>query len=205
MMLKVFTIFFIFLFTYSVDGIGQDKTYSLSVAGKDIGKLKVFELKKINDITVQKVESEFKFLFQTGKFVNESSFSKGRLLEARSIHSINGNVKEITNTKLLPSNHYKVIFSENNSEKKEIKSLQKNIHGTLTGLFYSEPVGSQEVYSERFGVFCPVKLIAAGSYEVRMPDGKRNVYTYEKGECNQLQTELAGFKLLLVLDKKTSL
>ncbi len=180
--------------------IAQDRFYKLSIAGKEIGMLRVFDLKTSKEVITQKVESEFKFLFQSGKFVNESSFAKGKLIEATSIHSVNGNLKENTITRLLTSNHYQVLLT-NSGQKPETRNISNTIHGTLTGLFYAEPHGKKEVYSERFGVFCPIRAIDTKTYEVKMPDGKKNIYTYEKGACTQVQTELVGFKLLLKYDK----
>lgn len=51
----------------------------------------------------------------------------------------------------------------------------------VSDLYFTEPKGIKEVYSETAGRFLPIKELANGRYALVMPDGKQNYYTYGKG------------------------
>jgi hypothetical protein len=65
-------------------------------------------------------------------------------------------------------------------------------------------VNIKEVYSERFGQMCSLKKLSEGNYGVTLPDGKKGIYTYKNGQCSEVRTDLAGFKLRIVLDDKNT-
>ena len=55
--------------------------------------------------------------------------------------------------------------------------------------------------SERYAKMCSVKKLSQNSYGVELPDGKQGVYIYSKGQCSEVQTDLGGFKLRIVLQE----
>ncbi|WP_025761538.1 DUF6134 family protein [Dyadobacter tibetensis] len=177
---------------------GQYQEYALVVGGKKVGALKVYPQDSAKSVKVFKVESEFKMLFQNGRFSNTSIYSNGKLVQADFVHSLNGNTKERTNTKYKTSQLYEVRFNDEAGQSKAIQNITEPIHATLTTLFYKEPKGIRSVYSERFGQFCAVSKLSLQDYKVQMPDGKQNVYSYRDGRFFEMQTELAGFRLRIV-------
>ena len=46
---------------------------------------------------------------------------------------------------------------------------------------------------------CSVKRLSEGKYGVSLPDGKQGIYSYKDGLCKEVNTDLAGFKLRIVL------
>jgi len=69
---------------------------------------------------------------------------------------------------------------------------------TITGLYYQEPAQVPAVYSEKYGAMCKITKLGNGHYSVELPNGKESVYSYERGNCVRVVTELAGVKLSIV-------
>lgn len=188
------------------DAEAQHNVYDVIVAGRTIGSLKVFNSEVGNDKDMHRIESDFKILFYSGKYSTQTNFEDGRLVTAVSAHHVNGDLKERTQTKSINKSAYSVLFSGDDGEKKKSKEFNEPILNTVTSLYYKEPVKISEVYSERYGQMCSVKKLADGSYGVSLPDGKQGVYSYKNGICQEVKTDLAGFKLRIVLNQsKTSL
>lgn len=179
----------------------QNNIYDVIVAGRTIGSLKVFDSESDTDTEIQRIESDFKILFYSGKFSTQASFVQGKLMTAVSAHEVNGDVKEKTHTKnVAKTSNYTVSFSGEDGEKKPSKEFNEPILNTVTSLYYKEPINITEVYSERYGQMCNVKKVSDGNYSVSLPDGKQGVYTYKNGLCREVKTDLAGFKLRIVLN-----
>lgn len=178
----------------------QISVYDVIVAGRTIGLLKVFADASSGDTETQRIESDFKILFYSGKFSTQSSFVEGKLVNAVSAHQVNGDLKEKTHTKSVAQSSYTVSFSGEDGDKKSSKAFSEPIVNTVTGLYYKEPVNINEVYSERYAQMCAVKKLSEGNYGVTLPDGKQGVYTYKNGLCQEVKTDLAGFKLRIVLN-----
>jgi predicted membrane GTPase involved in stress response len=183
----------------------QTSFYDVIVAGRHIGSLKVFNYMEKDDVEMHRIESEFKVLFYSGKYSIQSSFAQGKLVSSVAAHHVNGDLKEKTQTKSTVNPLYEVLFSGSDAPKDDKKELNYPISNTVTSLYYKEPVNIKEVYSERYGLMCTVKKLSEGHYGVSLPDGKQGIYTYKNGQCREVNTDLAGFKLKIVLnDSKTS-
>lgn len=194
------------LVTIATNAMSQTSFYDVIVAGRNVGFLKVFNYEPKNDLELQRIESNFKFLFYSGKYSIQSSYSQGKLVNSVASHHVNGDLKEKTQTKSAVSPLYQVLFSGEDAPKNDKKDINYPISRTITSLYYKEPINITEVYSERYGQMCSVKKLSEGNYGVNLPDGKQGIYTYKNGQCKEVKTDLAGFKLRIVLnDSKTTL
>jgi hypothetical protein len=189
------------LFFTSFQAISQANVYDVIMAGRTIGSLKVFDDNGKNDVETHRIESYFKVLFYSGKYSTQTSFVQGQLVSAVCAHEVNGDVKEKTQTKSSIKSLYQVLFSGEDSKKKSDKEFNSPINNTVTSLYYKEPININEVYSERYGQMCSVKKLSDGNYGVSLPDGKQGVYSYKNGLCREVKTDLAGFKLRIVLNE----
>ncbi len=183
-------------------GNAQTSLYTVIVAGRTVGSLKVYNYELKNSVETHRIESDFKFLFYSGKYSIQSNYANGRLLGSVAAHYVNGDLKEKTQTKSTVNPLYQVLFSGEDAPKIDKKDLNFHISSTITGLYYKEPVNVKEVYSERFGQMCSLKKISDGKYGVTLPDGKEGIYSYKNGQCKEVKTDLAGFKLRIVLNDK---
>jgi hypothetical protein len=180
----------------------QVKLYNVIFSGKNVGSLKVFgNGSKDTNTEFYKIESKFKLLFYSGTYVTESNFEDGKLRAASSAHHVNGNLKGKTLTTAGGDPIYEVKFLGEEAPKINTKHLNFDINHTVTSLYYKEPIDIKEVYSERYAKMCNVKKLTANSYGVELPDGKQGVYIYSKGQCSEVQTDLGGFKLRIVLQE----
>ena len=191
---------FILLLT-SANVMSQTNVYDVIVAGRTIGSLRVFDYDVKNQVETHRIESDFKILFYKGKFSTQTSYVQGQLVSAVSAHEVNGDLKEKTQTKSSVKSLYEILFSGEDSDDKPRKEFNSPINNTVTSLYYKEPVNISQVYSERYGQMCSVKKISDGNYGVSLPDGKQGVYTYKNGLCREVKTDLAGFKLRIVLNE----
>ncbi|WP_420150560.1 DUF6134 family protein [Spirosoma sp.] len=81
-------------------------------------------------------------------------------------------------------------------------------HSTLTdrratystaSLYDREPVGVRELFSERYGQFCALKTTADHTYELTLPDGKKNYYRYVNGRCHEVEVQQPLFTVFFRL------
>lgn len=177
-------------------------TFDIQLAGREIGRLHVPLAVTKNDAVVQRIEAEFSVPLYTGKFSNESHFRKGVLIHSTSLNYGNDQLKEKTVTRQVDDKRYEAVFSGENSKKRSAVNINGDIALTVTSLYYEEPIGHKQVYSERYGKICTLKRLAEGRYELQFPDGKKSIYNYQKGICREVIAELAGAKLRFVLQGK---
>jgi hypothetical protein len=184
---------------------GQN-VYDVIVAGRTIGSLKVFDEKGADNAETHRIESDFKIMFYKGSYSTQTNYVLGKLVSATCAHHVNGDLKEKTLTKTSSKSLYEVLFSGEDAEDKPNVVVNKPISSTITGLYYKEPINITEVYSERYGKMCNIRKLSDGKYGVTLPDGKEGVYSYKNGLCREVKTDLAGFKLRIVLNEgKTAL
>ncbi|KAA0993143.1 DUF6134 family protein [Dyadobacter aurulentus] len=176
--------------------------YDVIVAGRTIGSLKVFDNKGKDDVETHRIESDFKVMFYKGTYATQTNYVQGKLVSATCSHHVNGDLKEKTLTKSSNKSLYEILFSGEDAEDKPKMEFNSPINSTITGLYYKEPVNINEVYSERYGKMCSVKRLSDGKYGVTLPDGKQGIYSYKDGRCQEVKTDLAGFKLRIVLNEK---
>ena len=173
--------------------------YDVIVAGRTIGSLKVFDDGANENVKQHRIESNFKIMFYKGKYATETNYSEGKLVSATCAHHVNGDLKEKTLTKSASKTSYDVLFSGEDGKDKPKTTFNMPINSTITGLYYKEPINVTEVYSERYGKMCNVKKLSEGKYGVTLPDGKQGIYSYKNCLCQEVKTDLAGFKLRIVL------
>lgn len=64
---------------------------------------------------------------------------------------------------------------------KEKLSYSKPITASVVTLYFKEPIGLTEIFSEVFGKMVPLTEVKPHKYSIKLPDGKKNTYTYENG------------------------
>jgi hypothetical protein len=62
-------------------------------------------------------------------------------------------------------------------------------------LYFQEPRGIEEVYSERFLQYCRLEAQEDHQYKLYLPDGKINYYTYKDSELVKVDIERTWFNL----------
>jgi hypothetical protein len=104
------------------------------------------------------------------------TFNNGVLTSGSIIRRLNG--KDKANSKITWQNDHYVI-----QDKDESIQIKEKITYTTACLMHEEPVNQLRIFSENFKRFIPVKAIKPHQYELQLPDGNRNYYTYANGVC----------------------
>ncbi|WP_157638186.1 DUF6134 family protein [Flexithrix dorotheae] len=154
------------------------------------GKNKIGELnatqKRIGDEMIYAIDSKvvISFLFELNiQFKYDSKFEKDYL--TWSDFSNMTNDKERESTEITWEKHrYKV-----KTDKKESYLSKSQIAYTLSKMYFKEPVGKTMVFSERFAEYLTISEIEAHVYELTLPDGKKNIYTFENGICKEVKVD----------------
>ena len=124
----------------------------------------------------------------------QGSFYKGFLQDASLMRKVNG--KSSANTRITwNSNGYMV--NENGSS----HTLNSRISFSTACLMHVEPVDMQYIFSENFLSFIPVREVAPHKYELILPDGHNNFYTYENGRCVEVEV-ITSFATIYIRPKK---
>lgn len=61
------------------------------------------------------------------------------------------------------------------------RKIPDKINFTTTVLYFKEPIGVAEVYSEQNSLMAPLRQIAKSTYQLDLPGGDRSMFFYESG------------------------
>lgn len=174
----------------------QKLKYSVKLNDEEIGVMSASREKAKNikylvesEIKVEKI-MEFNFFYKV-----ESFFDKNTMLLSAAIQKLNG--KEITNVKT--QKHKSGYHIETLKEKKSIKV--KNIQFNICRLYFEEPAGIKEIWLDQFGQMLQIKPAGEHRYQLLLPDGKSNYYSYYKGICTLVEAEIIFGKIKFQLTK----
>lgn len=93
----------------------------------------------------------------------------------------------------------KYLFKEKN--KKEEINIDV-INSNLVTLFFFEPVGIQEIYSDKYKKMVKITPIGNSRYKVVLPNKSTSIYHYEEGKCTMVDVVGSFFKVKLIQDFK---
>lgn len=88
-------------------------------------------------------------------------------------------------------------YSINHNGERSVLNNTDIIH-TVAELYFFEPHHITSIFSELQGAFLPLRSLGDGLYELTLPEGKKNVYKYEKGTLVQVEIPQAFGKALVV-------
>ncbi|PSL35947.1 DUF6134 family protein [Chitinophaga ginsengisoli] len=70
--------------------------------------------------------------------------------------------------------------------KKSVLNTTEIVH-SVGEMYFMEPRQVTKIFSETLGIFLTLNSLGNGLYELLLPEGKRNVYKYEKGTLVQVE------------------
>ena len=126
--------------------------------------------------------------------VVKNNFVDEVLSEASVRRVINGSVK-INNTIIRSEKRYQMVNMD-----KDTTFYNGTIGKCVSQLYFEEPVNLSSIFSEAFLKPVPIAKTGASTYELKLPDGNVNHYTYVNGVCTTvtIETSMATVKLRLV-------
>lgn len=126
--------------------------------------------------------------------VVRNTFVDGILTEAYAKRVVNNSVK--TNSSVLKKGAtYQMIDKD-----QDTTYLKGSITRCVSQLYFEEPVNLSSVFSEAFLQQVPIRKSSTGTYELKLPDGRVNHYTYVNGVCTTvtIETQISTVQLKLV-------
>lgn len=66
----------------------------------------------------------------------------------------------------------------------------------IVDLYFTEPVGKKNVFSNMYGQFITIIDEGGGTYKTLLPDGKKAIYTYEAGKLETIEVEMSLGKVV---------
>ena len=163
-------------------GMSQELMYTISWKDDSIGYLKA-EREQVQDNEYYNINSntEFRVLFRFNlNYQYENEYRKGRLYSASAKNSLNQKDRDQSSI-IWQNNHYLLRVND-----KTEKLQDQDIWFTVSKLYYTEPIGISTIFSERFGEFLTIDKLAKNKYALTKPDGRKNIYFYEKGICQKV-------------------
>lgn len=197
MIKSVFKLTLFALITISLRIAGQSTTSEFNVYFKDdlIGTVKAFSnIKGINVIkdiqtntdakilvTSIHVESEIYLLYKSG------ILSKGIAYRTAS----RGNEDVHANTTYNSNNSYTIV-KDGKTSKLEVPEIKY----CVGDLYFSEPKGIKQVFSNMYGKFLTIQPLANNTYKINLPDGKTSTYKYISGRLESIEVEMQLGKII---------
>lgn len=192
---------FILIFYVSVNSLfAQTLFYDIYKGSDRIGEIKVE--KKISGNKVQyeaNSEANFRVLFKNKLTTHTAAdFVDNKLEYSMSKIVLNDKIREHTVTKKEGEYYSYYQHPKSNSRKKVSPFPISSII-----LYYKEPVGVKEVFSENYQQMCTLSLIGDHAYELALPDGKINQYIYKNGQLVEIKVIRSFVDLSFRLKNRT--
>jgi len=168
----------------SAKGFSQKLKYSIRLNDEVVGNMTAERTTKAKStITINSFIAVQKFIKIELQYFMESVYEKGKLLTSRTIQKFNGQEQANSST-TFDKDGYKVSTKQGNS-RVNLNAIQHN----LCKLYFEEPAGIKEVWSDTYGRMLQIRPAGKNKYELILPDGKSNFYSYYKGICTLVETE----------------
>lgn len=121
-------------------------------------------------------------------------FGQGQLISGSVIRRVNSSNK-VNATIQWQKDRYII---EEDGEK---MTIPEKIPYTSACLMHVEPVGMTRIFSEANKKFIPIRQLKPHQYELQLPDGNKNYYTYADGICVSAEVNTTLSKAFFRLKK----
>ena len=179
----------------SLNGIAQNLVYDGYKGDDHIGSMTVTR-KKSGDNWIYtsdaKVSVSFLLSFDL-QFTYKAVFANGKLVSSWIKNYRDGKLTDHSSGELMGPDFHIM----HNGDKKVL--YKANIDYCILKSYFEEPIGRKEIFSERWGEYIPAKEIEKGKYQVKLPNGNTNYFTYKNGTCKELELNhmLASVRFVL--------
>jgi len=153
--------------------------YVLIVNNKNIGHVFASQIKEANYI-YYKIQSRAKvdiFISFMNDFVMNTTYKDGAMTESFTERRVNEAITDYCKIHF-ENNIYHIDYKK---QKKYLKDYK--LQYTVACLYFIEPKGLKTVFSESYGQFLPIKEVSPKRYELTLPTGQKNFYTFNDGIC----------------------
>ncbi len=180
------TCLFTLLFCLSAQEIiCQTLIYDVVKGEKSIGTMTVRK-QMVNGQGKYYVDSQVKVSLMITvqlSFLLESVFSGNQMISSTSQHFRDDELKESVYVNW-SGNRYDI-----NLDNKPSVLENEKINHCLSSIYYNEPYNIRRVFSERYATFLDITPVGRHQYELTLPNGRKNHYTFENGICKEVMVD----------------
>ncbi len=162
----------------------QTREYQIIRKGKSIGHLQT-DYQKSNGQSVYAIESHAAF-WMVGTievdYKSRAVYSNQELVEMEMEEKVNGSVRASGSLKK-QNNQY--VHKTGNNAYKKLNNQNMAFHSGM--LYFHEPVDMRKVFSDKHGKYLEIIPKGNGQYDMLLPSGYKNTFSYSDGVCKQIQ------------------
>ena len=171
----------------------QQGIYAVRVAGIEIGEITT-SLTESEQIQTYEILSDvsFKILWKryNRKTINLVTYENEAMKTSFSGVYINSDLEDSAVMNLDQKKYHCYRYPDENFVLHEAQ-----LDFTSVMLYYQEPVGIEQVYSERFLEYCNLEAMDDQKYKLYLPNGTVNYYTYGEGMLQEIFVDRSWFNL----------
>jgi hypothetical protein len=123
-------------------------------------------------------------------------FDNNILIRSKAIKS-SGSGKDNDKDKTIITQKESKNYSIVQNGEKSVLNTTEIIH-SVCEMYFTEPRQINRIFSETLGIFLTLNSLGNGFYELLLPEGKKNVYKYEKGMLVQVEIAQALGKAYVI-------
>lgn len=196
-MSKQFVLAFFALLFFHQLAFAQDASFTVKHNDKNIGSINVSRGVK-NNIEYFSVDSKvsYRMIIKINRHTTMSATYKGGVLLSGSSEIIVNDSVDKKSITTFTNGGYEVEVNGNFYKKLEKKSIRFSI----PKLYFSEPRGIEEVYSEYFMKMIPLEALGESKYVLQLDGNDENTYHYINGVLSKIEVSRTGFNLVFVRD-----
>ncbi|MEN7550297.1 DUF6134 family protein [Rapidithrix thailandica] len=182
---------------FSLEVYSQTLEYEIFKGKKSVGKLQIRRSNLAEKVRYQ-LESNVLISFLADFKVETQSdivYQEGLLHASEAYIYLNDKIRE-TNKIRKKGNGYAV----NKDDDEERILANTSIKYSVINLYYTEPVGMDKIFSERFAEYCALKKVESNVYKLTLPNGNHTIYHYRNGQCYKVEVirPLANLEFRLI-------
>ena len=184
-------LFILLLIGVALTSEAQNLHYLVRLDNEHMGDMYASKTKGSKELYLMESKIKVEKMIKIDLFYKiEAIFEKNILHLSNALETANG--KEQTNSETKKNATGYTV----KTKKKTKTILNKGITNHLCKLYFEEPVGITQVWSDTFGQMLSIKSLGEHRYELKLPNGKSSFYSYFKGICTLVETEI-------MLDRKS--
>ncbi|MEO7311010.1 MAG: DUF6134 family protein [Chitinophagaceae bacterium] len=81
----------------------------------------------------------------------------------------------------------------------KISQMDYPINLCVTNLYFQEPIKDTAAFSEIQGMYLTITNLGNHQYQVKQPNGKKNIYFYVNGKLQKIETVVAGNNVVFLV------
>ncbi len=177
----------------------QRLTYDITLNGRHIGQLQTASLVNGQQVhyTVEAAVSMHLLGTKTMTTLFKATYTDQVMTQASFHDQLNGKTNHLSRV-IREATGYLINVNDTRS-----RLANRKITYSTALLYYREPDSLTELFSERYGRFCPIRRVDTHRYELTMPDGKKNYYSYENGLCKEVEVHHGFWTIYFMLRNST--